>query len=77
MTDEGVNLLREAIVVRAVKDYKKLASGKKRHPKYGLYKVNELEEFFTSQWFSLLVDMDGEWIMNKIKQMYSQKGDGR
>ena len=53
MTDEGVNLLREAIVGRAVNDYKKLVSGKKRHPKYGLYKVDELEEFFTSSWFSL------------------------
>lgn len=46
MTDEGVNLLREAIVGRAVNDYKKLVSGKKRHPKYGLYKVDELEEFY-------------------------------
>ncbi len=72
MTDEGVNLLREAIVGRAVNDYKKLVSGKKRHPKYGLYKVDELEEFFTSSWFSLLVDMDGKWIMNEIKRICSK-----
>jgi len=72
MTDEGANLLREAIVGQAVKDYKKLASGKRRHPKYGLYKVDELEEFFTSSWFSLLVDMDGKWIMNEIKRICSK-----
>ena len=72
MTDEGVNLLREAIVGQAVKDYKKLASGKKRHPKYGLYTEKELKEFFTSSWFSLLVNMDGEWIMNEIERICSK-----
>ena len=68
MTDEGANLLRQAIAEQAIKDYKKVAKGTKRHPKYGKYTKDELEKFFRSQWFEWLMDMDGEWIMNEIKR---------
>lgn len=67
LTDEGLDLLRCAIVKQAADDYKKVINGKKHHPKYGKYNRNELEEFFHSSWFEMLVDIDGDAIVKEIK----------
>lgn len=67
LTDEGIDLLRCAIVKQAADDYKKVINGKKHHPKYGKYNRNELEEFFQSSWFEMLVDIDGDAIVKEIK----------
>lgn len=73
MTDEGCDLLRNAIVAQAAKDYKKVVKQKKRHPKYGVYNKEELDSFFGSQWFEWLTDLDGEYIIKEIKKIYGKK----
>ena len=72
LCDAGVDLLRNAIVEQAAKDYRKVVSGKKRHPKYGLYKKEELEEFFGSAWFQWLTDVNGNYIMREIRRRYGK-----
>ena len=64
--DEGLDLLRVAIVTRAAKDYIKLKK-KKKLTEDELSKLEELEEFFRSQYFEWLVNCDGEYIMNEIE----------
>ena len=75
ITDDGLDLLRTAIVEQAAKDYQKVLKKKKRNPKYESYSKKELEDFFESQWFEWLVNCDGEYIMNEIKRMVrNEKG---
>ena len=73
ITDEGIDLLRCAIVKQAAEDYKKVINGKKHHPKYGKYNRNELEIFFHSSWFEMLVDIDGDNIIKEIKKASNRK----
>lgn len=73
MTDEGCDLLRNAIVAQAAKDYKKVVKQKKRHPKGGYYGKEEIEKFFNSQWFEWLTGVDGSYIMKEIKRIYGRK----
>ena len=73
MTDEGCDLLRNAIVAQAAKDYKKVVKQKKRHPKGGYYSKEEIEKFFNSQWFEWLTGVDGSYIMKEIKKIYGRK----
>ena len=70
MTESGVNLLRNAIIEQAAKDYKRIVKRKKRHAKYGYYDEVELDSFFHSQWFELLTDVDGPRLQREIRRRY-------
>ena len=67
MQEEYENLAN-AIVVRAVKDYRKALLYLARHPERWEYweRVRELESFFRSEWLCMLTDLDGTWIMKKV-----------
>ena len=54
--------LANAIIIQAVKDYRIAlrCHGQKR--KY--------EQFFRSEWFSILTSLDGELLMERIKEEY-------
>lgn len=52
--------LANAIVEQAVKDYREaLREGDD---------LRELEQFFRSQWYRELTDLDGETIMRKVRE---------
>ena len=57
----GYKLLANAIVIQAVKDYKKAL----KHDDRGLKR--ECCRFFRSQWFTELTNIDGEQIISKLK----------
>lgn len=62
--------LANAIIIQAAKDYKTalvhlcgIPDGIERSKA-----VRDLETFFCSNWFSVLSDLDGKTLMNKIKE---------
>ena len=68
-----VELLSNEIVRQAVVDYRGALRGDSL---YGLTKVpsektiEECEKFFRSEWFCLLTKVDGEALMQKLKEEY-------
>lgn len=62
--------LANAIVQQAVKDYRKALLYLHRHPDCCAYResVCELEDFFRSEWIRMLTDLDGIWIMVKVRK---------
>jgi hypothetical protein len=73
----GCELLINEIIMQAVKDYRK-ALNRKERPKgksteekqsfrmAAIARIQEVERFFRSQWFGMLVDMDGEALITKL-----------
>ena len=55
--DIGIERLRNAVVMQAVKDYKNDKN-----------KREECERFFLSQYFALFSDLDGEVIVKALKE---------
>lgn len=58
--DNPYKNLALAIVERAVYDYRIAMQSRERSA------IKELRKFFTSDWFSLLCDIDGEMIIRTI-----------
>lgn len=52
----GYQALANAIILQAVKDYRE-------HPEMR----GELERFFLGQYFEMLTDIDGSYLLNKLK----------
>ena len=63
--------LANAIIEQAVKDYRKALKIDYLHPQKQQYRqeVEDLERFFTSQWFELLTNLDGRSIMTRVRRM--------
>ena len=62
--------LANAIVIQAVKDYRKALKTLKRYPRYEPAKavVAEVEEFFRSDWYRTLTSVDADMLMTKIRR---------
>lgn len=69
MTDAYENLAN-AIVLQAVKDWRKAVKTLKKRPRYEAAKQirDECERFFRSEWFEELTSVDGSVILRKLKQ---------
>lgn len=69
MTD-GYENLANAIVLQAVKDWRKAVKTLKKRPRYQAAKQmrDECEGFFLSDWFEELTSVDGSVILRKLKQ---------
>lgn len=72
ITDEGALLLSMAIVRQAGKDY--MNSYRYKTGECHLYGREELEKFFTSDWYEQLTDIDSGYIMNEIKKEAKRRG---
>ncbi|MDO5396886.1 MAG: hypothetical protein Q4G33_03055 [bacterium] len=64
MYNENYELLANAIVVQAAKDYMRAKSQIVR---------NEVKNFFLSDWFSILTNMDGRRILKKLEKERQKK----
>ena len=58
---DGHYLLAEAIILKAVKDYRKALKCDARGVK------RECERFFRSEWFKILTTLDGESLIQKLR----------
>lgn len=62
--------LANAIIIQASNDYRLVLRKKKGNPRNSEAnrEVNEIERFFRSEWYQVLTTVDGEYLMNKIRQ---------
>ena len=67
--------LANAIIEQAVKDFKKALKCHLVHPNRKEYinNISELKKFFRSNWFSILTDLDGEYIINGVYDMVKKE----
>ena len=67
---DGYEELANAIVLQAVKDWRKAVKTLKKRPRYETAKQmrDECERFFRSEWFEELTSVDGSVILRKLKQ---------
>lgn len=68
MSDEGYYELAKAIILQAVKDFRPAYRRLLKHPddKAAASRVKEITEFFCSEYFCLLTDVDGSRLLKKI-----------
>ncbi len=68
----GFQELGNAIIEQAAKDYRAAQRKKRRHPDcYRAQKaILEIEQFFQSDWFSVLSEANGEVILSKLKEEF-------
>lgn len=66
----GFQALANAIIIQAAKDYKAAIQLIKRHPgsKAGMDTVMEIEAFFHSPWYSMLTDVDPDYLIQKLRK---------
>ena len=62
--------LANAIILSAVKDYRAARRKLKKRPKNEDAKlvVEDCERFFRSDWFKVLTDIDGEALIERLKE---------
>ena len=69
---ENYEALSAAIIQLAAEDYKKAYKHRNSRARNTRDKaradLKTLERFFTGEWFALLVDMDGRYIMERIRK---------
>lgn len=72
--DKAYGNLAHAIILQAVQDYRRLLRGK-LIPDNITEKVNikECEDFFLSDWFYTLTNVDGQTIINKLRREYQNE----
>lgn len=64
--------LAKSIIILAIRDYAKaLKNYKRQYKMYGAkIRMKECQEFFTSDWFAVLSEIDGKMLMKKIEKEY-------
>ena len=69
-------MLANAIVTMAAKDYRKTLRWLMRNPRSCSAKAQlaTLEAFFRSDWYSVLTNVSGEWLMDRMKEEYDYDG---
>lgn len=68
MTNEGVENLTNAIILQAVKDYRRALKGFSLNGKSSAAVVADCERFFRSEWYSQLTNVDGEYLIINIRK---------
>lgn len=66
---DGYELLARAIILKAVDDYRSARKVLAKNPNniFAKDKIAQCERFFLSAWFTVLSNVDGELILNKLK----------
>lgn len=68
--DDKYEDLANAIVITAVKDYRDVLKKLNKHPNSNCLKhtKNDIERFFRSKWYSVLTDIDPEFLIKKLNE---------
>ena len=71
----GYEQLANAIVLQAVKDYRSALKRIKMNPanKAAMSVAMECERFFRSDWYSALTSVDGEYLINRLREEVKSK----
>jgi len=72
---EAWKRLASAIVVRAAEDYVLALRAVKRcrEDKCSMQDALSLERFFHSQWYDMLTDMDGDYLIKRMRQAVARE----
>ena len=67
---DGYKNLANAIILQAVKDYRKVLRKLNRNSqnKDAKRTVSEVEKFFRSDWYKTLTSVDGELLIKKLRE---------
>ena len=78
MCDEGYHELAKAIILQAIKDFRPAYLRLKRCPddRAATARVKEITEFFCSEYFCLLTDVDGPRLLKKIMKSIDEEQGG-
>ena len=68
LNDDGVQMLIEAVLVRAADDYR-LGRLKERTYGHKSAVVMEVKRFFRSAWFEMLTGLNGDAILERLERM--------
>ena len=62
--------LANAIIMQAVKDYKRAYKLYRHHPDSSVYKadVAHFVRFFTGPWYAVLTEVDGEYLLKRLNE---------
>ena len=66
---DAYHRLANAIVIHAAKEYIKEYKKYLRRPAAGYPdSLIELEQFFNSEWYGMLTDVDGKWLLTNLRK---------
>lgn len=65
--EEAYQNLANAIVKKAATEYRAALRGLERNPGYRR-DVEKLERFFHSRWYATLTDLDGDYLIERLKK---------
>lgn len=68
--NENYKELANAVVLQAVRDYRHALAVENE------YYIRKLEKFFRSEWFKILANLDGEMIIERLRQE-KENGDDK
>jgi hypothetical protein len=68
--EKGLENLANGIIIQAVTDYRKALRGFSSNSKSSSAIAAECERFFRSEWFSVLTNVDGEYLIINIRKEY-------
>ena len=66
--EEGIENLTNAIILQAVKDYRKALKVFSLNGKSSTAVIVDCERFFRSDWYRQLTNVDGEYLMTTIRK---------
>ena len=74
LAEDPYERLANAIVLQAVSDYRSALKKIKAHPKNreAISEALEIEKFFRSGWYSILTDVDGEYLIRRLQDEIRQ-----
>ena len=58
----GYDALANAIIIQACKDYRRAIES------FNIYEMKQIRHFFHSQWFKMLSEVDGDYIIERIER---------
>lgn len=66
--------LANAIVISAARDYRAAMKKLKKNPRNreAMQDAMECERFFRSRWYSTLTTVDGEYLINRLREEVTQ-----
>ena len=74
LAEDPYQRLANAIILQAVSDYRVALKKIKAHPKNreAISEALEIEKFFRSGWYSILTDVDGEYLIRRLQDEIRQ-----
>ena len=74
LAEDPYERLANAIVLQAVSDYRVALKKIKAHPKNreAISEALEIEKCFRSGWYSILTDVDGEYLIRRLQDEIRQ-----